>query len=105
MRDELKHSTTVTEVIYGAGYNSNSRFYEQAQQMPGMTPSDYCSGGANSKIRFAIDECTLDSILAAISERGVCKIALGDNPEQLARDLQETFPEAELIGATVISNS
>lgn len=52
-----------------------------------------------SQIRFAIGECSLSSILVAISERGVCAIALGDNPESLVRDLQDRFPQAEFIGA------
>ena len=34
----------------------------------------------------------------ARSERGVCAILLGDDPEALARDLQDRFPQARLIG-------
>jgi AraC family transcriptional regulator of adaptative response/methylated-DNA-[protein]-cysteine methyltransferase len=34
----------------------------------------------------------------AQSERGVCAIALGDDPDALARDLQDQFPQARLIG-------
>jgi AraC family transcriptional regulator of adaptative response/methylated-DNA-[protein]-cysteine methyltransferase len=98
MRDELERSATITEAIYGAGFNSNSRFYEQSGQMLGITPSSYRAGAANSQIRFAIGECSLGSLLVAISERGVCAIALGDNPEGLVRDLQDRFPQAELIG-------
>jgi AraC family transcriptional regulator of adaptative response/methylated-DNA-[protein]-cysteine methyltransferase len=40
----------------------------------------------------------LGSILVAASERGVCAILLGDDPEALARDLQDRFPRADLIG-------
>ncbi len=47
---------------------------------------------------FAIGECSLGSILVARSERGVCTILLGDDPEALARDLQDQFPGASLIG-------
>jgi AraC family transcriptional regulator of adaptative response/methylated-DNA-[protein]-cysteine methyltransferase len=94
----LERNTTVTEAIYDAGYNSNSRFYEQAQQVMGMTPSSYRAGGANSQIQFAAGECSLGSILVAMSDRGVCAIAMGDDPNELARDLQDKFPQAELIG-------
>ena len=38
------------------------------------------------------------SILVAASERGVCAILLGDDPDALARDLQDRFPRAQLIG-------
>jgi AraC family transcriptional regulator of adaptative response/methylated-DNA-[protein]-cysteine methyltransferase len=98
IRQELDRSDTVTEAIYDAGYNSNGRFYEESNQLLGMTPTKYRGGGANTEIRFAIGECSLGSILVAQSERGVCAILLGSDPEELARDLQDRFPQADLIG-------
>ena len=98
VRAELARHGTVTEAIYGAGYNSNGRFYEKSNQVLGMTPTNYRAGGANTEIRFAIGECSLGSILVARSERGVCAIFLGDDPDTLARDLQDRFPRADLIG-------
>jgi AraC family transcriptional regulator of adaptative response/methylated-DNA-[protein]-cysteine methyltransferase len=98
VRDGLTRSGTVTEAIYGAGFNSDGRFYATADKVLGMTPSDYRAGGTNALIRFAIGECSLGSILVARSERGVCAILLGDDPEALARDMQDRFPCATLIG-------
>lgn len=98
VRAELDRSSTVTEAIYGAGYNSNGRFYEKSNEVLGMTPTNYRAGGANTEIRFAIGECSLGSILVAASERGVCAILMGDDPDELARDLQDRFPRANLIG-------
>ncbi|HXV09031.1 MAG TPA: bifunctional DNA-binding transcriptional regulator/O6-methylguanine-DNA methyltransferase Ada, partial [Burkholderiales bacterium] len=98
VRNELRRSRTVTTAIFDAGYNSNGRFYENSDQVLGMTPSRYRAGGADTQIRFAIGECSLGSILVAASERGVCAILLGDDPEALARDLQDRFPRADLIG-------
>jgi AraC family transcriptional regulator of adaptative response/methylated-DNA-[protein]-cysteine methyltransferase len=91
-------SGTITEAIFDAGYNSNSRFYEKSNEVLGMTPTNYRAGGANTEIRFAIGECSLGSILVAQSDRGVCAILLGDDPGELARDLQDRFPRANLIG-------
>src|SRR6187397_1777711 len=54
VRRELVSGGSVTEAIYGAGYNSGSRFYEQADIFLGMTPSRFRAGGAQSDIRFAI---------------------------------------------------
>lgn len=95
---ELGRRSTVTEAIYGAGYNSNGRFYEQSNDVLGMTPTAYRAGGVNTEIRFAIGQCSLGSILVAASERGVCAILIGDDPDALARDLQDRFPRAHLIG-------
>ena len=63
-----------------------------------MTPSDYRAGGANTEIRFAIGKCSLGAILVAASERGVCAILMGGDPEALARYLQDRFPRANLVG-------
>jgi AraC family transcriptional regulator, regulatory protein of adaptative response / methylated-DNA-[protein]-cysteine methyltransferase len=98
VRRKLGKSDTVTEAIYDAGYNSNGRFYEASNEILGMTPSNYRAGGASAEIRFAVGECSLGSILVATSDRGVCAILLGDDPDALTRELQDQFPQANLIG-------
>ncbi|RCW78529.1 bifunctional DNA-binding transcriptional regulator/O6-methylguanine-DNA methyltransferase Ada [Paracoccus lutimaris] len=89
---------TVTEAIYGAGFNSNSRFYEGADAVLGMTPSAWRKGGRDAEIRFALGQCALGAILVAQSARGICAISLGDDPELLLQELQDRFPQARLIG-------
>lgn len=59
------------------------------------TPAD----GKNTDIHFAIGQCSLGAILVAQSPRGVCAILMDDDPEQLARNLQDMFPKANLVGA------
>jgi AraC family transcriptional regulator of adaptative response/methylated-DNA-[protein]-cysteine methyltransferase len=98
VRDELTTSDTVTQAIYGAGFNSNGRFYATSGERLGMTPSAYRGGGKGAAIRFAVGECSLGSILVAATEKGVCAITLGDDPDALVRNLQDQFPKAELIG-------
>jgi AraC family transcriptional regulator of adaptative response/methylated-DNA-[protein]-cysteine methyltransferase len=98
IKSALERRGTITQAIFNAGYNSNSRFYEKSNEVLGMTPTHYQSGGANTEIRFAIGECSLGSLLIAQSERGVCAILLGDDPELLVRDLQDRFSRADLIG-------
>ncbi|UDM53452.1 bifunctional DNA-binding transcriptional regulator/O6-methylguanine-DNA methyltransferase Ada [Cupriavidus sp. MP-37] len=98
LRAQLGASDSVTEAIYDAGFGSNSRFYETSDAVLGMTPSRYRAGGADMDIRFAIGQCSLGAILVAQSERGVCAILLGDDPQALLQDLQDRFPRANLIG-------
>ena len=98
VRSALSTCGTVTEAMYDAGYNSNGRFYATAHEVLGMTPSNYRTGGAQTAIRFAVGACSLGAILVAQSERGICAILLGDDPDALARDLQDRFPQATLIG-------
>jgi AraC family transcriptional regulator of adaptative response/methylated-DNA-[protein]-cysteine methyltransferase len=98
VREGLGEGRGVTETIYDAGFNSSGRFYARADAMLGMTPSDYRAGGTKAEIRFAVGQCSLGAILAARSERGVCAILLGDDPDALARELQDRFPRANLVG-------
>ena len=99
VQDELTRSETVTAAIYGAGFNSNSRFYENAPHLLGMTPTEFRAGGRNTAIRFAVGECSLGAVLVAATQKGVCAIEFGDDPNALVRALQDRFPKAQLIGA------
>ena len=98
LRVELKSGASVTEAIYGAGFNSSGRFYAQSSSLLGMKPGDFRRGGTGEAIRFALGQCSLGAILVAATEKGVCAIALGDEPEPLLRELEDRFPAAELIG-------
>jgi AraC family transcriptional regulator, regulatory protein of adaptative response / methylated-DNA-[protein]-cysteine methyltransferase len=98
MRIELGKSASVTNAIYAAGFESSSRFYESSRALLGMTPKAFRAGGDGASIRFAIGDCSLGSLLVAASEKGICAILLGDDPDELAKELQDRFPQADLIG-------
>lgn len=98
IRQQLVEKGSVTEAIFEAGYNSNGRFYEQSNQLLGMTPTRYRQGGRDTALRFAVGESSIGAILMAQSELGICAILLGDDPALLVKQLQDKFPQAELIG-------
>jgi AraC family transcriptional regulator of adaptative response/methylated-DNA-[protein]-cysteine methyltransferase len=98
VREGLGKGSSVTEAIYDAGFNSSGRFYEKSNDMLGMTPTRYRAGGADEEIRFAVGESSLGAILVASSRKGVASILIGDDPDELVRDLQDRFPKARLIG-------
>lgn len=98
VRTELRGPNTITEAIYEAGFNASSRFYEKSTAMLGMSPTTFRAGGAGEAIRFAIGQSTLGAILVAATNKGICAIFLGDDPDQLAHDLQDAFPKAEITG-------
>ena len=99
VRAELSgQAASVTGAIYGAGFNASSRFYERSDEVLGMTPTAYRNGGKDADIRFAVAQSALGAILVAQSDRGICAITLGDDPDALVRDLQDRFPRANLIG-------
>jgi AraC family transcriptional regulator, regulatory protein of adaptative response / methylated-DNA-[protein]-cysteine methyltransferase len=97
VRRELDGGAAVTAAIYGAGYNSAARFYEQSTALLGMTPSSYRAGGAGEEIRYAAGTSSLGGLLVAATERGVCAILLGDDVRQLTRDLKRRFSRARIV--------
>jgi AraC family transcriptional regulator of adaptative response/methylated-DNA-[protein]-cysteine methyltransferase len=102
VREELSRSESVTDAIYGAGFNSSGSFYATSAEVLGMTPTTFRSGGSGEAIRFAVGECSLGSVLVAATEKGICAILLGDDPDTLARELQDRYPKAELIGGDAV---
>lgn len=99
VRQQLATASSVTDALYDAGFNSNSRFYANAHAMLGMKPEQFRKGGNDAEIRFAVGECSLGAILVAQSALGVCAILLGDDPAVLVRNFEDQFRNALLIGA------
>ncbi|MFC3284538.1 bifunctional DNA-binding transcriptional regulator/O6-methylguanine-DNA methyltransferase Ada [Litchfieldella rifensis] len=97
VREELLRSETVTEAIYESGFNSNGRFYAASSRILGMTPTTFRARGSGAEIRFALGECSLGTILVAASDKGICAILLGDDPDELLRDFQDRFANATLV--------
>ncbi|MGA2549978.1 MAG: bifunctional DNA-binding transcriptional regulator/O6-methylguanine-DNA methyltransferase Ada [Burkholderiaceae bacterium] len=101
IRGQLSSGATVTSAIYDAGFNSNGRFYATSSEILGMTASSYRAGGRDAQIRFAVGQCSLGAILVGATEKGVCAILLGEDAQRLVEQLQDQFPQAELIGADI----
>lgn len=99
VREALGAGQRVTEALHEAGFQAPSRFYEGARQRLGMTPTAFRDGGKDAVIHFAVAQCSMGAVLVAASALGVCAISLGDDADALTRELQDRFPQAELIGA------
>lgn len=94
----LDQNQTVTAALHEAGFGSSGRFYAASNGLLGMAPKTFRAGGKNTDICFAVGQCSLGAILVAQSDKGVCAILMGDDPEPLVRDLEKRFPHANLIG-------
>src|SRR5947209_3149650 len=81
VRQGIRQSPTITDAMYAAGFSSNGRFYAVTNKRLGMTPRQFRSGGVDAEIRFAVGQCSLGAILVAATEKGVCAITLGDDPD------------------------
>jgi len=96
-KQELKRRKHVSPALYEAGYSSTSRVYEHAHEQLGMTPATYARGGAGVGIAYVTVPTSLGRLLVAATERGVCRIALGDDAAVLEAELIAEFPAARVI--------
>ncbi|MBA3898456.1 MAG: methylated-DNA--[protein]-cysteine S-methyltransferase, partial [Sphingomonadaceae bacterium] len=88
----LQETDTVTEAIYEAGYASGSRFYADAPDRLGMTPSAWRKGGAGVTIRWAVADTALGKMLLAATDKGICRLSFDEGDGELRR----RFPNAEI---------
>ena len=72
----------------------------ESARATGLRPCRRCNpDGVNEEIRFAVGQTSLGAILVASSTNGIAAILLGDDPDELVRNIQDRFPNARLIGA------
>ena len=74
----------MTDVIYGSGYAAPSRFYADASERLGMTPSAWRDGGRGETIRWAIADSPLGPMLVAATARGICRLSFDEDEHALA---------------------
>jgi AraC family transcriptional regulator of adaptative response/methylated-DNA-[protein]-cysteine methyltransferase len=88
----LKENETVTDAIYDAGYSAPSRFYADAGERLGMTPSAWRDGGRGETIRYAVADSPLGPMLVAATPKGICRLTFNEDESALRR----RFPNAEI---------
>ena len=89
----LDGTDSVTGALYAAGFQSSSRFYEQAEGRMGMAPSVWNDGGKGATLYWAVVGTSLGDMLVAASEKGVCRLSFDEGVE----DLRRRFPKADLV--------
>jgi AraC family transcriptional regulator of adaptative response/methylated-DNA-[protein]-cysteine methyltransferase len=92
----LRTRRRVSPALYEAGYGSTSRVYERSDVQLGMTPATYSRGGAGTQISYTTAPCPLGRLLVAQTPRGICRVSLGNNVDELEASLRVEFPAAEI---------
>lgn len=98
LQSGLQRGGNITQTMLASGFNSSGHFHDTTRQTLGMSASRYRDGGPGTVIRFAVGESALGSVLVAGTERGICAITLGDDPDILIHALQDQFSRATLVG-------
>lgn len=97
LRDALTQGAGVTRASVDAGYGSSSRLYESVPAELGMAPSAYRRKGAGLTIRYAAAPTPLGLVLVAATDKGICRIAFGDDSATLAAALHADFANAGCV--------
>jgi AraC family transcriptional regulator of adaptative response/methylated-DNA-[protein]-cysteine methyltransferase len=90
----LRVGKPVAEATYEAGYSSSSRVYEDIQSRLGMTPAVYRRQAAGMRVRYTICDSPIGKLLVAATDKGVCKIEVGESEERLRASVAGEFPRA-----------
>lgn len=88
----LQEDKPVTEAIYDAGYVAPSRFYADAKERLGMTPSAWRDGGRGETIRYVVTDSPLGPLLVAATSKGICRLTFDEDEAALKR----RFPNADI---------
>src|SRR5215212_8729292 len=91
-QSELTEDKSVTEAIYDAGYAAPSRFYADAKERLGMTPSAWRDGGRGETIRYVVTDSPLGPLLVAATPKGICRLTFEEDEGALYR----RFPNADI---------
>jgi AraC family transcriptional regulator of adaptative response/methylated-DNA-[protein]-cysteine methyltransferase len=96
LKSALREGGDVSAALYDAGYGSPSRVYADGAAKLGMTPARYRAGGSGEQIHWSLVETALGTAIVAATQRVICMVELGDDPDALARKLRAEFPQAAL---------
>ena len=95
-RAHAADSSSVLEAAFEAGLGSQRAVYAHTVRGLGMTPGAYRRGGAGVRVRYAIFDAALGTVLVAATERGVCTVSLGDDAAALESALRAELPQADV---------
>ena len=87
----------ITDAIYDAGYSGPARFYADAKERLGMTPSAWRDGGRGETIRWATAETDLGPMLVAATEKGICRLSFDEDETALQPPLPAR-PRSRMAG-------
>lgn len=95
-RQQLRNGAGVTDAVFAAGYGSSRAFYDHGAPRLGMAPAQFAAGGRGAAVRFTTFATPIGIVLAAMTDRGLCAVRIGDDARELVRGLEEELPAAEL---------
>lgn len=96
LRAGLAAHRPVLDAAMDAGYDSSSAAYEAAASVVGMAPGRYRMGGEGESIRWTATKTSIGWALVAATDRGLCAVKVGDDPDELEAELRAEFRMAAI---------
>jgi AraC family transcriptional regulator of adaptative response/methylated-DNA-[protein]-cysteine methyltransferase len=96
LKGGLERSKSVDTAAYDAGYGSTSRIYEMAASRLGMTPAQYRRAGEGVSISYAFAPTPFGLMMIGATDRGICFIGFGDEPEELLARMRVEYRNARV---------
>ncbi len=94
LRNNLSGAQSVTEAIYEAGFSGPRRVYEKGEDMLGMTPNRFRSGGVGEVIGIGIAPSPLGALGLAATDKGICFLCVRQNAEAVDSEIRRVFHAA-----------
>lgn len=91
----LRSGATAGRAAMDAGFNSLSRAQAVSESHMGMSPGAVKRGGRGVRVRYVVEPCSLGMVLVALTEKGVCRIILGDSADEVEKLFLSEYPDAE----------
>lgn len=88
----LEQNGRITDAIYDSGFSGPARFYAEATDRLGMTPSVWKDGGRGETIRWIIASTSLGPMLLAATDKGICRLSFDEDESAL----RTRFPNARI---------
>ncbi len=99
VRQELESAQSVTRAMYDAGFQSPGAFYATTRNAIGMAPTSFRNKGQGERIQVAVRPTSIGYLLIAATDRGICTVTIGDNPETLMEEFAARFANAAISEA------
>jgi AraC family transcriptional regulator of adaptative response/methylated-DNA-[protein]-cysteine methyltransferase len=99
LKTNLREGEGIAGAMFGAGFGSTSRVYEQVDGQLGMTPAAYRAGGAGETLHYAVRKTALGLLMMAATARGVCFVQFGTSETALKDQLAREYPKAKLVAS------
>lgn len=74
--DQTLNAPRVTDAMFDAGYDSATRFYADARDRLGMSPTHLRAGAKGEVMRYALAPSVLGRLLVAWTDKGLCAVEL-----------------------------